>query len=63
MASSIKRSIVIPCYNEEGNLKKLILSCQEHLCSNFIEVILVDNGSTDGSQEIISSLIGSNDFF
>mgnify|MGYP006083488131 FL=1 len=61
MASFIKRSIVIPCYNEEGNLKKLILSCQEHLCSNFIEVILVDNGSTDGSQEIISSLIGSND--
>ena len=61
MDRSLKRSIVIPCFNEKGNLEKLINTCLENLCSESIEVILVDNGSNDGSEEIFSSL-EKNDF-
>ena len=49
-------SIVIPCYNESGNLRKLIDSCKRALCSKGVEVILVDNGSNDGSDEILKAI-------
>ena len=61
MDRSLKRSIVIPCFNEKGNLEKLINTCLENLCTESIEVILVDNGSNDGSEKIFSSL-ETNDF-
>lgn len=61
MSRSSKKSIVIPCFNEKGNLEKLIDTCLENLCPESIEVILVDNGSNDGSEKILSSL-EKNDF-
>ena len=61
MDNSPKRSIVIPCFNEKGNLEKLIDTCLENLCTESIEVILIDNGSNDGSEKILSSL-EKNDF-
>jgi glycosyltransferase involved in cell wall biosynthesis len=61
MDNSLKRSIVIPCFNEKGNLEKLIDTCLENLCTESIEVILTDNGSNDGSEKILSSL-EKNDF-
>tara|TARA_B100001094_G_scaffold332843_1_gene406828 strand:+ start:2697 stop:2924 length:228 start_codon:yes stop_codon:yes gene_type:complete len=61
MDNSLKRSIVIPCFNEKGNLEKLIDTCLENLCTESIEVILIDNGSNDGSEKILSSL-EKNDF-
>lgn len=57
-----KLSVVIPCFNEGENLHKLIgqLSCV--LAGKDIEVILVDNGSTDGSSEILDEAQSNHDF-
>ncbi len=49
-------SLIIPCFNEEENLKKLFdklaLMLNENSDEN-IEIIIVDNGSTDGSNKLI----------
>ena len=46
-------SLVIPCYNEKQNLPRLIERCETLVSKHSIEVILVDNGSTDNSSEVI----------
>lgn len=54
----VKYSIVVPVYNEEDNLFKLrdnILSAMDKISDPF-EVILVDDGSTDGSRKIIKQI-------
>ena len=45
-------SLVIPCYNEEKSLPRLIEKCQA-LVDDDIEIILVDNGSNDGTPKIL----------
>jgi len=53
-------SIVIPCYNEAENLPILIKKCLKLVETNLIEVILVDNGSTDNTPVILTeNLINS----
>lgn len=49
----VKLSIVIPCYNEEKNIPLIIKRLEGNLNREDIEIILVDNGSTDNSQKII----------
>jgi len=51
-------SLVIPCYNEAANLPLLLDRCREVTRKANVEVILVDNGSTDDSQEVLSHLLG-----
>ena len=49
-------SLIIPCFNEEENLEKLLSSIKSLLkkySSEQIEILIVDNGSTDRSKEII----------
>ena len=48
-------SFVIPCYNEKGNLSALIKAIRETADSLRIshEIVIIDDGSTDGSWEII----------
>jgi glycosyltransferase involved in cell wall biosynthesis len=53
----VKFSLVIPCYNESKNLPLLVERCKTIIENSEIEVIIVDNGSTDESPEIISSLL------
>ncbi len=53
-------SLVIPCFNEEQNLPRLIDSCLALIESSDCEIIIVDNGSTDNSAKILPSLIKSN---
>jgi len=45
-------SVIVPCYNEAGNIP-LIINCFKQVITNRdIEVILVDNGSTDNSPQV-----------
>jgi glycosyltransferase involved in cell wall biosynthesis len=52
-----KLSLVIPCYNEEKNLPLLVRRCREALAHDVAEVVLVDNGSTDGSATVLADLL------
>lgn len=49
-------SIIIPCFNEAENMPLLIEKCKKITAKN-IEIILVNNGSTDDSFNIITLLI------
>jgi glycosyltransferase involved in cell wall biosynthesis len=53
-------SIVIPCYNHVLYIERTIKSV---LCSNYdnIELLIIDDGSTDSSYEIASEILKSND--
>jgi glycosyltransferase involved in cell wall biosynthesis len=53
----VKLSLIIPCYNEAANLPPLLDRCASlgHLVD--MEVILVDNGSTDNSPEVLQVLL------
>jgi glycosyltransferase involved in cell wall biosynthesis len=53
----MKLSLVIPCYNEEKNLPLLLERCAELIKHPDIEVILVDNGSTDNTPETLTRLL------
>jgi glycosyltransferase involved in cell wall biosynthesis len=44
-----KLSLVIPCYNEIRSLPSLVERCSTAFTRSDTEVVLVDNGSTDGS--------------
>lgn len=56
-------SIVIPCYNEEKNVPLILERFAECIADrNDLEVILVDNGSTDNSAEVMDSLIPNYPF-
>jgi polyisoprenyl-phosphate glycosyltransferase len=50
-------SLVIPCYNEAENLESLLELCQKSIAKEPIEVILVDNGSTDNTQKILEEML------
>ena len=51
-------SLVIPCYNEADNLPLLVDRCALVFASrDDVEVILVDNGSTDRTPELLPGLI------
>ena len=54
---SIGLSIVIPCFNEELGLPDLVDACHKASSDNEVEFILVDNGSTDGTSQILPKLI------
>lgn len=56
MESKIKYSIAIPCFNEGKNIEILIEKCIKLINSSDIEVIIVDNGSTDDSFNCCNNL-------
>lgn len=62
----MKLSVVIPAYNEERNLKKGVLpeirNYLEELKTDY-EVIVVDDGSTDRTKEIVKKFISKNQSF
>ncbi len=52
----MKISLVIPCYNEESNLQKGVLDKIGNYVQDdqrFVEILIVDDGSTDNSRKII----------
>lgn len=56
-------SLIIPCFNERDNLPLLVDRCAVVFQDRSdVEVILVDNGSTDGSGELLADLIEPHGF-
>jgi len=53
-----KLSVFFPCYNEEGNVRRVAAEAMAFLptVSDDFEVILVDDGSRDGTPAIIDEL-------
>ena len=52
----MKLSIVIPVYNEKNTIEKIIGRVQNVNLELDKEILLVDDGSTDGTQEILRKL-------
>lgn len=55
-------SVIVPLYNKVGYVKTAIQSIIDQTYSNF-EAIIVDDGSTDGSAELVEELIYGCDNF
>src|SRR5258707_112984 len=57
----MRLSLIIPCYNEAKNLPLLVERCRlatrEDEC---VEVILVDNGSTDDTPSVLARLLSDS---
>ncbi len=53
-------SLFLPCYNEEANIEKAVLSAQEFLkeIASDYEIIVVNDGSKDRTGEIADKLAG-----
>ena len=49
----MKFSLIIPCFNEAKNIPLLLERCGGITRLGEIEIILVDNGSTDGSVDFL----------
>lgn len=58
----MKLSIIIPCYNEEKNIPLILERFQSAMKDPSIEVILVNNGSTDNSAEVLANLLPQYSF-
>lgn len=53
----MKLSIIVPCYNESKNIPLILEKFASVIKRDDIEVLLVNNGSTDNSEEILKDLI------
>src|SRR5690348_441098 len=54
MAAAVQLSIVMPCLNEAATIGRCIAKARAFLTSDVVagEIVVADNGSTDGSQAI-----------
>lgn len=58
---SPRLSLVIPCFNEAGNLASLVKACTGLVGQSDAEVILVENGSKDDSADRLAELARPHD--
>ena len=54
----MRLSVVIPCYNEHHTIREVIRQVQATPFDK--EIIIVDDGSTDGTREVLASLTDDN---
>jgi len=62
MTGSLKISVCIPVYNSEKTILKLVEDVKDRLHNYELEVILVNDGSKDSSEEICIGLSDKYDF-
>lgn len=58
-------SVVVPCYNEEGNIERLVerfVALRDRLANEGFELILVNNGSADNTSLAIDNAVSKYDF-
>ena len=57
-------SVVIPCYNESKNIPKLLRTIETLVkcCDKVTEILVVQNGSTDKSAELLSEHVEKSTF-
>ena len=48
-------SLIIPCFNEEGNIENLVKKCEKFLSNKNNELVLVNNGSSDNTEKKIDA--------
>ena len=61
VAKTKKISIIIPCYNEKQTIQKILEEVDEvKLGSTKKEIIIIDDGSKDGTREILKKLAAKN---
>jgi glycosyltransferase involved in cell wall biosynthesis len=56
----MRLSVVMPCFNEEGNVARVVIQAAQvgrRLCAE-LEIVVVDDGSTDGTAAILGALRG-----
>ena len=53
-------SVVIPCFNESKTLSECVSRVRKQSSKFDLEIIVVDDFSTDGSREILTSLLQQN---
>ncbi|MFC4722891.1 glycosyltransferase family 2 protein [Geojedonia litorea] len=53
----MKLSIVVPCYNESENIPLILSRFNDVIIRDDVEVVIVNNGSTDNSDDIFKKLI------
>jgi len=52
----MKLSIIVPCYNESKNIPMILEKFASLIKGDDVEVLLVNNGSKDNSQEVLDGL-------
>lgn len=50
-------SVVIPCYNEEKNIPLVLEAFKKAIGQREVEVVLVDNGSRDGTSALLQRIL------
>ena len=54
----MKLTVIIPCFNEVGTIQQVVDAVQQSPVKN-CEIIIVDDGSTDGTRELLKQDIAS----
>ena len=54
----MKLSVIIPCYNEKNTIEKIIKAVKNSSYDN-LEIIIIDDFSTDGTREILQEKIAN----
>ena len=61
----VRLSILIPCYNEEENIKNLRDQLQDGIRSLLneyqVEIVFIDDGSSDGTWEALHNVFGDSE--